>query len=153
MSIHKLNIDRACLLRIRRFFSKRITHYDPLEHERPSVKAMDEEYKRFIEKKKKDQDFPEFKITNIDINTFRQYKHKNNPIFSTEFKVFITGIFLFGWVLFAIYMTIRILTPDDFEWVEQERKRIEDAKKKIMSIKEIEKLKGEEQKGESKVIT
>ncbi|KAI4840364.1 hypothetical protein MKS88_001085 [Plasmodium brasilianum] len=101
---------------------------------------MDDEYKKFLEiKRKENNNIPEFKITNIDINTFKKYKHKNNPIFSTEFKVFITGFLLCSWCVFAIYLTVRIMSPDDFDWVEQERKRLENAKKKIMSIKEKEK--------------
>ncbi|SBT31508.1 conserved Plasmodium protein, unknown function [Plasmodium ovale wallikeri] len=112
--------------------------------ERPSVKDMDEEHRKFLKMGKKENITSEFKITNIDINTFRKYKHKNNPIFSTEFKIFITGVFLCGWCVFAIYLTVRIMSPDDFEWVENERKRLEDAKKKIMCIKEKEKEKGKE---------
>ncbi|SCL97732.1 conserved Plasmodium protein, unknown function [Plasmodium chabaudi chabaudi] len=117
--------------------SKRISNPYPVE--RPSVKEMDDEYKRFLQLKKKENPTPEFKITNIDINTFRKYKHKNNPTFSTEFKVFITGLSICAWCLFAMYMTVKIMTPNDFEWVDNERKRLEEAKKKIMSIKEKEK--------------
>ncbi|KJP87341.1 hypothetical protein AK88_03021 [Plasmodium fragile] len=102
----------------------------------PSVKDMDEEYKRFLQLKRREKVLPDNKITSIDINTFKKYKHKNNPIFSTEFKVFITGFLICGWCVFAIYLTVRIMSPDDFEWVESERKRLEDAKKKIMIIKE-----------------
>ncbi|CRG94377.1 conserved Plasmodium protein, unknown function [Plasmodium gallinaceum] len=121
---------------IRYLSSKKVSNY--YVHERPSVKEMDDEYKKFLEIKKKENILSEFKITNIDINTFKKYKHKNNPTFSTEFKIFITGFLIFSWCIFAIYLTIRIMTPDDFEWVENERKRLEDAKKKIMIIKEKE---------------
>ncbi|CRG98676.1 conserved Plasmodium protein, unknown function [Plasmodium relictum] len=121
---------------IRYLSSKKVTNY--YAHERPSVKEMDDEYKRFLEIKKKESIIPEFKITNIDINTYKKYKHKNNPIFSTEFKIFITGFLILSWCIFAIYMTIRIMSPEDFEWVESERKRLEEAKKKIMIIKEKE---------------
>ncbi|SBT70528.1 conserved Plasmodium protein, unknown function [Plasmodium malariae] len=123
---------------VRCLSSKKISNY--YTPQRPSVKDMDDEYKKFLEiKRKENNNIPEFKITNIDINTFKKYKHKNNPIFSTEFKVFITGFLLCSWCVFAIYLTVRIMSPDDFDWVEQERKRLENAKKKIMSIKEKEK--------------
>ncbi|EUD66739.1 hypothetical protein C922_02724 [Plasmodium inui San Antonio 1] len=97
---------------------------------------MDEEYKRFLQLKRREKVLPDNKITSIDINTFKKYKHKNNPIFSTEFKVFITGFLICGWCVFAVYLTVRIMSPDDFEWVENERKRLEDAKRKVMIIKE-----------------
>ncbi|GAW79436.1 hypothetical protein, conserved [Plasmodium gonderi] len=117
--------------------SKKISNY--YTPQGPSVKDMDDEYRKFLQMKRKEKILPEYdKITNIDINTFKKYKHKNNPIFSTEFKVFITGFLICGWCVFAIYLTIRIMSPDDFEWVESERKRLEDAKKKIMIIKDRE---------------
>ncbi|KJP87340.1 hypothetical protein AK88_03020 [Plasmodium fragile] len=119
---------------VRYVSSKKISNYYPPQG--PSVKDMDEEYKRFLQLKRREKVLPDNKITSIDINTFKKYKHKNNPIFSTEFKVFITGFLICGWCVFAIYLTVRIMSPDDFEWVESERKRLEDAKKKIMIIKE-----------------
>ncbi|CZT98188.1 hypothetical protein PFMG_00808 [Plasmodium falciparum IGH-CR14] len=124
------------LLRGMRYFtsSKKISNY--YSHDGPSVRDMDNEYKKFIEIRKRENKIGDFKITNIDINTFKKYKHKNNPTFSTEFKIFITGIIISMWCVFAIYLTIRIMSPDNFDWVEDERKRLEDAKKKIILIKE-----------------
>ncbi|SOV10626.1 conserved Plasmodium protein, unknown function [Plasmodium sp. gorilla clade G2] len=123
-------------LRGMRYFTspKKISNYS--YHDGPSVRDMDHEYKKFLELRKRENKIPDFKITNIDINTFKKYKHKNNPTFSTEFKIFITGIIISIWCFFAIYITIRIMSPDNFDWVENERKRLEDAKKKIIIIKE-----------------
>ncbi|VWU51220.1 conserved protein, unknown function [Hepatocystis sp. ex Piliocolobus tephrosceles] len=118
---------------------KKVSNYYPTEG--PSVKEMDNEYRKFIQMKNKGVELPQFKITNIDINTFKQYKHKNNPLFSTEFKVFITGFLISCWCIFAVYLTVKILSPDDFEWIENERKRLEEAKKKIMTIKDVVKEK------------
>ncbi|KEP67385.1 UNVERIFIED_CONTAM: hypothetical protein HHA_224340 [Hammondia hammondi] len=56
--------------------------------------------------------------------------HGTTERFSTELKVFLYGWGMLFFVVGLTYATMKLMTPDDFEWVEAERERMEQAKRK-----------------------
>ncbi|PHJ22119.1 transmembrane protein [Cystoisospora suis] len=79
--------------------------------------------------------WPEAAPNPLDIKreNFHAFMHGKTERFSRELKVF-----LYGWgcvVLMGSLVggTIWVMTPDDFEWVEEERMRMEQAKRKKAS--------------------
>ncbi|EPT26944.1 hypothetical protein TGME49_224340 [Toxoplasma gondii ME49] len=68
----------------------------------------------------------------LDIHreSFQAFMHGKTERFSTELKVFLYGWGMLFFVVGLTYTTMKLMTPDDFEWVEAERERMEQAKRK-----------------------
>ncbi|CDJ50667.1 hypothetical protein, conserved [Eimeria brunetti] len=64
---------------------------------------------------------------------FHQFMHGKPQRFSKELKVTVMGCTLAGFGVGVTWLTAYIMRPDDFEWVEEERKRIQEAKERIQS--------------------
>ncbi|KAK1444897.1 hypothetical protein BgAZ_108030 [Babesia gibsoni] len=61
------------------------------------------------------------------------------PLISSHLKANLIASGLFAWCIFALYMTYRVMRPEDYAWLDAERERIEAAKEKMKRIIELEK--------------
>eukprot|EP00389_Voromonas_pontica_P002816 GDKH01004183.1.p1 GENE.GDKH01004183.1~~GDKH01004183.1.p1 ORF type:complete len:166 (-),score=11.52 GDKH01004183.1:236-733(-) len=65
---------------------------------------------------------------------FRQFMRGKMKTVSTETKQTLALIALLTFIICEVAFTIKQLSPDDFQWVEEERTRIEAAKRKMARI-------------------
>lgn len=68
---------------------------------------------------------------NLTRQQFHQFMHGKPQRFSKELKVAIMGVSLTAVGIGVTWLTAYIMRPDDFQWVEEERKRIQEAKERI----------------------
>ncbi|KAL8429823.1 hypothetical protein ACSSS7_006271 [Eimeria intestinalis] len=68
---------------------------------------------------------------NISRQQFHQFMKGKPQRFSKELKVAVMGVSLTVFGVGMTWLTVYLMRPDDFEWVEEERKRIQDAKDRI----------------------
>lgn len=66
----------------------------------------------------------------IKRESFHAFMHGKQEMFSRELKVFVYGWAMAGLLVGLTALTIYVMAPDDFEWVEEERARMERAKRK-----------------------
>ncbi|PFH35331.1 hypothetical protein BESB_062180 [Besnoitia besnoiti] len=66
----------------------------------------------------------------IKRETFQAFMHGKTERFSRELKVFLYGWGITLFIVGLTLLTIKLMAPDDFEWVEAERERMEQAKRK-----------------------
>ncbi|OEH79465.1 uncharacterized protein LOC34619700 [Cyclospora cayetanensis] len=69
----------------------------------------------------------------ISREQFHQFMYGKPQRFSKELKVAVMGCTLAGFGIGITWLTVYIMRPDDFEWVEEERKRIQEAKQRIQA--------------------
>jgi len=71
---------------------------------------------------------------NLKRKDFRQFMMGKPERFTREMKVFLTVLGFAIWCLGISWFTVYLMKPDDYEWIEQERKRMETAKRKLEFI-------------------
>jgi len=106
------------------FTSSRLSALEEVERHRPMVPTL-ADYERPAKAPK------EFDLKRDDFHKFMKGKPER---FSNELRVFLTGVSLIFWAFGATYFTMYQLRPDDFGWVEEERKRLEAVKAKLQKI-------------------
>eukprot|EP00375_Theileria_parva_P000926 XP_763596.1 hypothetical protein [Theileria parva strain Muguga] len=67
---------------------------------------------------------------------FLKFTGGKRPIISSHLKSNLISSGLIIWCVIAFFVTFKIMKPETYEWVENERKRIEAAKQKISLIKQ-----------------
>ncbi|KAL8454932.1 hypothetical protein Emag_001298 [Eimeria magna] len=68
---------------------------------------------------------------NLSRQQFHQFMKGKPQRFSKELKVAMMGVSLTVFGVGMTWLTVYLMRPDDFEWVEEERRRIQEAKDRI----------------------
>mmetsp|Transcript_35044 Transcript_35044/g.69162 ORF Transcript_35044/g.69162 Transcript_35044/m.69162 type:complete len:161 (+) Transcript_35044:148-630(+) len=69
---------------------------------------------------------------------FRQFMRGKPQRFSVELQQFIGAWIILGFISSEVMLTLYIMRPDDFEWVEEERARLEAAKRKMARLQQYQ---------------
>ncbi|KAL8275804.1 hypothetical protein Esti_000367 [Eimeria stiedai] len=70
-------------------------------------------------------------VRNLSRQQFHQFMKGKPQRFSKELKVAMMGVSLTVFGVGMTWLTVHLMRPDDFEWVEEERRRIQEAKDRI----------------------
>lgn len=114
---------------VRGFSSKAKDRWQLTDEQRPTVSALDT-YKEVLSGERR---------RSIRRGDFLKFTGGKRPLISSHLKANLIASGLFAWCIFALYMTYRVMRPEDYAWLDAERERIEAAKEKMKRIIELEK--------------
>ncbi|EKX73379.1 conserved hypothetical protein [Theileria equi strain WA] len=112
----------------RRYFSFVDERRLKLAEQRPSVRELDVDKEILTGERRRE-------IRRAD---FLKFTGGKRPLISSHLKGNIIAIFLGSWCIVAGILCLKMFKPESYEWLENERKRIEAAKEKLELIKQLE---------------
>ncbi|KAF8820268.1 hypothetical protein IE077_003350 [Cardiosporidium cionae] len=101
--------------------TKRLESWEEVELNRPKVPTL-ENYQRPPSSPSPN---------NLPRESFHSFMKGKPQRFSKELKIALTGWFFFLWFVGLNWLTLYLMRPDDFSWVDEERARLENAKRKL----------------------
>ncbi|UVC54257.1 hypothetical protein MACJ_003793 [Theileria orientalis] len=75
------------------------------------------------------------KRKSIRRSDFLKFTGGKRPLISSHLHANLIASGLIVWAVVAFFLTFKVMKPESYEWVENERRRIEAAKQKIALIK------------------
>ncbi|KAK1932975.1 hypothetical protein X943_001663 [Babesia divergens] len=113
---------------VRAFSSKAKDRWQLTDEQRPTVSSLDT-YKEVLSGERR---------KSIRRDDFLKFTGGKRPLISSHLKGNLIASGIFVWCAAALYMTYRIMRPEDYAWLDAERQRIEAAKAKMQRIIELE---------------